>query len=146
MSFGDDVNRFAQDANRSVERTIRGAELRLFTAVIMDTPVGNPDLWQSPAPEGYVGGRLRGNWQTSTAAPATGTSEEPDPSGAETLSAVQAFISALQGGQVTFLSNNLPYAVPVEYGHSTQAPEGMVRKNIARFQRLIDAEAKEHQV
>ncbi len=146
MSFADDVNRFAQDANRSVERTIRGVELRLFTAVIMDTPVGNPDLWQSPAPEGYVGGRLRGNWQTSTAAPATGTSEDPDPSGAETMAAVQAFISALQGGQVTFLTNNLPYAVPVEYGHSTQAPSGMVRKNVARFHRLINAEARKHQV
>jgi hypothetical protein len=36
-----------------------------------------------------------------------------------------------------FLTNSVPYAWAIEHGHSGQAPQGMVRVNVARFKRLI---------
>ena len=42
-------------------------------------------------------------------------------------------------GQVTYLSNTLPYILFLEEGSSTQAPTGMVRKNVARVQRIVKA-------
>lgn len=144
MSFADDVKRFAQKAGRSLDATVRGVEMRLFRAVIKDSPVGDPSQWKSPAPPGYVGGRFRGNWQASIGSPAVGELDRRDEE--STISEMEAFVSALKGGRVTFLSNNLPYAMPLEYGHSKQAPGGMVRKNVARFQRLVNEEARKNKV
>jgi hypothetical protein len=42
--------------------------------------------------------------------------------------------------------NNLPYAVPLEYGHSKQAPGGMVRITLARFQQIVDEAIRNNQV
>lgn len=38
-----------------------------------------------------------------------------------------AGVQPLKLGDTAYLVNNLPYAVPLEYGHSSQAPAGMVR-------------------
>lgn len=37
----------------------------------------------------------------------------------------------LTGKSVIYVSNSLPYIVPLEFGHSKQAPAGMVRTAIA---------------
>ena len=34
-------------------------------------------------------------------------------------------VGALSGKKVIYISNNLDYIVPLEYGHSGQAPQGM---------------------
>ena len=52
----------------------------------------------------------------------------------------------MTAGQVAFIVNNLPYAIPLEYGHSTQAPNGMVRITVERFQQIVDAAARNNQV
>jgi hypothetical protein len=36
-----------------------------------------------------------------------------------------------------WLMNNLPYAQPLEYGHSSQAPAGMVRISVIEVQMFI---------
>lgn len=77
--------------------------------------------------QGYVGGRFRGNWQFSI-----------DPSGSEAIAALISQVQALTIGQTAYIVNNLAYAVPLEYGHSTQAPAGMVRVTLANFQRIVD--------
>lgn len=87
--------------------------------------------------QGYVGGRFRANWvMTVTTAP-TGTTEDVDPSGAATMAKHQVVASAAAMGNVYWLLNNLPYAIPLEHGHSTQAPEGMVGITAARFQEFV---------
>ncbi len=88
--------------------------------------------------QGYVGGRFRGNWQFSIDSPATDELDRIDPSGNEAIAALLAQVQALTIGQTAYIVNNLPYAVPLEYGHSTQAPAGMVRVTLANFQRIVD--------
>lgn len=94
----------------------------------------------------YVGGRFRGNWQLTIGAPASSETGRIDPNGTETLNALRAQAALLTAGQVAYIVNNLPYAVPLEYGHSTQAPGGMVRITVARFQEIVSAAIKGNQI
>lgn len=98
------------------------------------------------APEGYVGGRFRGNWQFSIDTPADGELDTIDPSGNATLAALRAQVSGLTIGQTAYIVNNLPYAIPLEYGHSKQAPHGMVRVTLANFQRIVDEAIRNNRV
>lgn len=146
MSFSIEVGNWAKNTAEEIAELHQTIVLKLFFNVILQTPVGNPDLWESlwkdsegkawAPPEGYVGGRLRGNWQISSNAPAEGTLEVIDPTGQKTLAKVQQLVLGLdfKDDIEVYLTNNLPYAYRIEFdGHSGQAPEGMVRKNIIRI-------------
>jgi hypothetical protein len=98
------------------------------------------------AGKGYVGGRFRGNWQFSIDAPAEGVLDQIDPAGGVTLAKLKLQVEQLTMGQTAYIVNNLPYAVPLEYGHSRQAPGGMVRITLARFQQIVDEAIRTHQV
>jgi hypothetical protein len=44
---------------------------------------------------------------------------------------------------VVYMTNSLPYAEKIEYeGYSRQAPQGMLRANVAKWQRIVKAKAK----
>lgn len=94
----------------------------------------------------YVGGRFRGNWQFSIDTPADGVLDQIDPSGNVSVAVLRAQVQSLTIGQTAYLVNNLPYAVPLEYGHSKQAPGGMVRITLARFQQIVDEASRNNQV
>lgn len=131
MSFSKDIGRFAAKAVQAHGKITRAATLELFSGVIKGTPVKH--------------GRARGNWQTTVGAPAAGELDREDPSGAQAIAEVQQKTPP-GAGQVTCLSNNLPYIETLERGSSTQAPEGMVRKNIDRVQRIVDAAIRKNKV
>jgi hypothetical protein len=94
----------------------------------------------------YVGGRFRGNWQFSIGAPAEGELDQVDPAGGVTLAKLRLQVEQLTIGQTAYIVNNLPYAVPLEYGHSKQAPGGMVRITLSRFQQIVDEAIRNNQV
>lgn len=76
----------------------------------------------------YSGGRFRGNWQITFDKPATGKINRIDPSGADTLREGIAQIGEFNCAvKSVYFTNNLPYSVKLEFGHSTQAPNGIVR-------------------
>jgi len=142
MSFALDIKKFAEKTGKSVEKVRKGVIIKLFTAIIKDTPVGNPDDWNISEKQkaairatGYVGGMLRANWQTTAGLPAEGFINSTDENTA------LAKITNNLGGpdEDVYFVNNLPYVLPVEYdGHShTKAPAGMARKNVIRFQKII---------
>lgn len=136
MSFATQIGGFAQKAEKSVDNTVRAITFELFRSVIQMSPVGEPVKWQSPPPPGYVGGRFRGNWQTSTGSPETSQIPRIDPSGSSAIAEVFAKAGGL--GTVTYLANNLPYAERLEYdGWSQQAPNGMVRVSFARIDSIV---------
>jgi len=94
----------------------------------------------------YVGGRFRANWHLSIGVVENVTFDDVDPSGAETIAALVAAISDFTAGQMVYLINNLPYAIPLEFGHSTQAPSGMVRVTVARFQQIVQEAIRNNHV
>ncbi|MDH4432935.1 hypothetical protein QEP21_21635, partial [Pseudomonas shirazica] len=78
--------------------------------------------------------------------PATGELDRVDPKGNETIAQLEAQVAALTIGQTAYIVNNLIYAVPLEYGHSTQAPKGMVRVTLDRFQGIVDEAIRNNRV
>ncbi len=128
-TFTADLRKFAELAGKSLDQTCRGVAIKWFSSTVMATPVDT--------------GRLRGNWLLTRDQPATGMSARLDPSGAAVISDITLRVGGV--GTVNYLTNNLPYAEAIEYGHSKQAPEGMVRVNFARIKAIIADVARSNQ-
>lgn len=98
------------------------------------------------APPGYTGGRFRGNWQVSFDQQSEGETGRIDKSGNETIAAGNLVIERFKVGMTAvYFCNNVPYSYPLEFGHSKQAPGGMVRITAAEFQRFFDEAVREVQ-
>lgn len=128
MSFSAQISQYSKGTRDKIDRIRRGVTLKLLGAVVMDTPVDT--------------GRLRGNWRVSEGTPVLDAVDRVDPSGAVVMNEINAVVQASTGDTAVYLTNNLPYAKRIEYdGWShTKAPEGMVRRNVARFNQLIKVE------
>lgn len=129
MSFNDITTRI----NNRLDERVRAATIGVFSSVIKMTPVDT--------------GRARGNWQCTIGQPATTKNWQSD--------AEMAMIATVpnHAGMKVYLTNNLPYIQKLEYGgygtgegatikttrdgFSVQAPYGMVRISIDRFEGLM---------
>lgn len=137
--FTLDVEAFVKKAKKNPETVMRAVSLKLFSAIIYESPVDT--------------GRFRFNWQVSDATPARGVKDGFDKTGNSTVSAMTAYIKNSVTWDEFTLTNNLPYARVIEFGgypgdgpnttggFSRQAPQGVVRVNIARFNTLLNEEA-----
>lgn len=125
--FTLDIQAFVAKAKKNPETVMRSVSLKLFSAIIKASPVDT--------------GRFRGNWQTTGVTPATGLIAGVDPTGNKAVNSAATFITNAPGWNTFTLTNNLPYAERLEYGWSKQAPTGIVRVNVIRFQQLINEEA-----
>ena len=135
MSFASDLRRFADKANEKQEQALRKTAFELFSRVIMRTPVDT--------------GRLRGNWQATTSAPADGELSRLDNSApansrgsgsSSAKSEMQELVLGTERPTVFHLTNTLPYAKVIEYGDphgSRQAPNGMVRISVLEFEDIV---------
>jgi hypothetical protein len=149
MSFALDLSKFAAKAMGRADEAVKRIVLNVAANLDKRSPVGNPDLWQSPPPKGYVGGRFRGNWQYGNYAGAGIPMNETgkiDPSGEATQGAIAAAIPDKAAGIRHVLINNVPYAMVLERGRvqgppasgSYQAPSGMVGLAVVEFQQSVD--------
>jgi hypothetical protein len=132
MTFSDDVKRFAAKAREAAEKIVRETEIELYSGVILQTPVDT--------------GRARGNWFYETGSESTQVTDEGDKSGSGTVADMRADAQSASFPRKSFLTNNLPYAIPLEEGHSGQAPAGMVRVNAKRADAVVRAKIREHKV
>jgi hypothetical protein len=129
MAFADDVAKFSTEARAKIDKAFRKIALDVFSEVILMSPVDT--------------GRFRGNWQVSIGSIPAGTVEIDDKAGTATIGKVQAETLGLAAGQTIYLINNLPYAIPLEYGSSKQAPGGMVRLAAQRWKPIVEAVGRE---
>ncbi|MEY1578200.1 hypothetical protein AB7Z98_04905 [Providencia manganoxydans] len=104
------------------------------------------DSMDIKAPPGYTGGRFRGNWQVTFNSPADGETGRIDKSGRMTVSMGNYVLEHFKVGMnAIYFTNNVPYAYPLEMGHSKQAPNGMVAitaENVSQFLSESIAEVK----
>jgi hypothetical protein len=143
--FAVQLGRFAKLIPERARAAVRKATLDLASGVVLTTPVGNPTLWKNKPPKGYVGGRLRANWNPAIGSADETTTNATDPSGADTIARIESVLGTWTDGDI-YVTNSLPYAVPVEYGHSSiQAPAGMVRVTVTHWQTYVDSAVKELQ-
>lgn len=127
MTRSVNVGAYAQRFNGRMSIFKRGVLIKLFGAVIKDTPV--------------LTGRLRANWMFGKGQPTSGTTGSIDDPTTKVVSDVQSQVTAKD--ETYSLTNNLPYVNRIEYhGHSkVKAPEGMVRRNIVRIGRILKEQA-----
>lgn len=131
MSFSGDVRKFAIKTGDSGDKIVRAVTISLFNGVIQDNPVDT--------------GRSRGAWETTVGQASRNTPDRLDKTGSAAKAEVLANTPA-GAGEVTFLTNNLPYIVELEKGSSKQAPEGMVTRNMDRIERNLKKAVRDNKV
>ena len=125
-----------EQADRFVEENITEAVLEtalgVFTRLINATTPGNPTRWENPrsAPQGYVGGAARGNWQIGIGSPPRNETGQIDPGGSATIEAGSGTLDRYKLGPKIFIVNNRPYIKRLNDGHSQAIPVGFVQKSI----------------
>lgn len=116
-AFNADLTKFGKLTEQQALSIFRKIALDLDASVVLDTPVDE--------------GRARGNWYPSINIPSNEVDEESlGPS--KSLSRISRTAPLAKLGDIIWLTNNLPYILPLENGHSSQAPEGMVEVNVIR--------------
>ena len=138
-NFALDVKKFAESFDEGAETAVRGTTIKLFSAFVYSSPVGE--------------GRFRANWFATGKQPSTKVTSSIDKDGSNTVSKINSAIMGIKDWSTFTATNNLPYSEVIEFGgynegpktvggYSKQAPQGVVRVNIMRFNKLLDDEAK----
>lgn len=135
--FRRDYAAIIKKAGERAEMVVRASASAIGASLVERSPVGDPSMWKGPAPAGYVGGRFKNNWQYGVGGINADTSSSPDVSGAGSIGRINAGVHTWHAGQTIFITQSLPYARPLEYGHSSQAPSGMVRLTVLEFQSKV---------
>lgn len=116
-AFFLDLRKFGAKTKKQAELIFRKVVLDLDQRVVLGTPVDK--------------GTARANWNVSVNVPnLSNDTEKRDPSGSGSIGEVQRTAALAALGDVIWLVNSLPYILPLEEGHSKQAPNGMVRINV----------------
>jgi len=113
MSFSLDLARFGEEAIGNAEKIVRKIGFDMHSRIVQRMPVDT--------------GRAKANQQISINSLPSGSVLEFDRFGNATISKGEGALSSFKLGDTIFLYNNLEYILPLEYGHSNQAPSGMFR-------------------
>lgn len=120
MSFGADIANFAKEAMGEADKKRRAITLEFFSSVIEDTPV--------------LSGRARASWQFTLEKPSNVILPPSHKDANLTLEKIKKYASSRSTQDETvYLTSNLGYIRPLEYGFSKKAPRGMVRINFKRI-------------
>lgn len=130
-SFTAQLQQFADETMEKADSIFRDVVMSMAGVIVRLSPVDT--------------GNFKGAWRLSIDGYDTTVPETPDKQGGEVLARMLAEVGNLTFGQAAYLQNNLPYAVPLEFGHSTQAPTGIVRIAQAQFQQLVQQAVRENQ-
>lgn len=122
--FGSQFKKFRTKTMIDANEFRKGLNVELMSAVIMDTPVDT--------------GALRGSWRTTVGSPSTDDTPRIDKDGHRTIAEAEANQGEMN--DTIYFVNKMPYAMDIEFGGSRKkAPEGMLRKNLARAQGMARA-------
>lgn len=125
------------------EKIISEAASQVFKKVVDRTPYGRPELWKSgTAPANYQPGTLRKGWEINWG----NGYIHPVSSYSGKLSSVAGKESYRLGSDI-YIKNSTPYAYVIEYGKSRiQAPQGMMRRSIKEYQRILNTVASKYKI
>lgn len=102
---------FAGVVEEQLSQRVRVIAIAMLNEIVLRSPVDT--------------GRFRGNNIVSVGAPVYASTLSVDPAGAETIQSGVRAVTGLEPYTQVFIQNNLPYAGPLEDGHSQQAPAGI---------------------
>lgn len=125
--FKADLNKIAELFGTTVGVARRRIALQVWTGVVRMSPV--------------LTGRFHGSWHLTEGSLDTSVLP-PAPNGTLNFYSRPSLPSLPKPDsfQVSWITNNLPYAVPLEEGHSGKAPQGMVRVTLASVEARLRVE------
>lgn len=129
-AFMKSINAFVDKSKADMVTVVKVGCAQIINEFIDMSPVGQPSIWQSKPPKGYIGGRFRANWQVTFNTPSVMEirTAKDDPTGQVALEeGTEKAMTFNLGVDAVYFTNNVPYAYRLEMGHSTQAPNGVVR-------------------
>lgn len=137
--FAGQLAAFATKTMGHIHEMVRLTILDIGGRVVMElSPVGDPALWQRLPSAEYHPGRFRSNWNYGLGGPDRTTTFS---TGITTLNGLDA-LPAKPAGLIHYISNSLPYAQALEYGHSTQAPAGIIAVIAIEMPGIAEANAR----
>lgn len=111
-SFNLAIDKRISAVPKRVEMLHRGVAMEALRRVVLMSPVDT--------------GRFRGNWQASVDTPKAGELDATDKQGGATIAAGAVVVATIRPYSTSWFVNNLPYAIALERGSSTQAPHGVL--------------------
>jgi hypothetical protein len=139
MSFAEQITAWSDKTKARLRLTTTELYLSLGISLIDKSPVGDPTLWENKAPKGYIPGTFKANWNGGFGAIDDTTTDETDPTGELSLVRISSAIPEDNPYGIFYITNSLPYARPLEDGHSKQAPFGMVGLTVLEFDQIFAA-------
>lgn len=126
--LADRLEQRGEEFEKGFQDLIRTATYAALSSAIIGTPI---DL-----------GQAKNNWFVSTSTPDTKSlipsNEDIGDNAQAVISRASLAIDTWQiGNGSLFISNNLSYIVPLDKGHSKQAPEGMSKQALAAAQQVL---------
>lgn len=127
-SFALNFKKFKDLTEKQLDNVVRKTSFDLYKEIINKSPVDT--------------GRFRGANMISVdsvdnTAPANIRSQSAQ------LNEAKSTLSGKVAGHIVFISNNLTYAVDLEYGKSKQAPKGIYGVSVMKFNRFLENAVKE---
>lgn len=124
FNFALDLRKFADSIPvEMVKPVVQKLAMHALRGVVMKSPVDT--------------GRFRGNWNVAVNRIDYSVTAETDKSGGSVIAKGAAIIASAEPDQAICISNNVPYAVALEFGHSKQAPAGIVALTFAELESMI---------
>ncbi len=142
--FVNAINSWVIKTKTATNDVIKLTIKKLVEEIVRGTPVGVPETWSSPAPADYVPGTAKGNWIASVDGFTSTFNEMGYTRTEDEIIADAVAVIEVSVGEVFYLTNSAPYINKLEYdAHSLQAPAGMVRINVLKFDLLMEEAARE---
>jgi len=127
----------------TMRKTVAQAASQLYKEIVDRTPYGRPELWKMKAPAGYEPGQLQDNWEISFG----GAFHKARAKGNFTgKNAAMSESKSYKLGDTITIRNETEYAERIEYGYSSQAPQGMVRVSKMMFNQFLNTATKSNRI
>ncbi len=124
IEFQADLDAFASKLKIGVGNAMKAITNAITEKVVSGTPVDS--------------GRARDNWFVTLDQPSDEYDPHPELKGGEAIAPHEQPDLQIDGTRSVFISNNCPYIVLLEDGHSGQAPAGMAQVAVTAVEERID--------
>lgn len=122
-SFAAQLQAFGDLVQEEADQVFRIVATEVGQSVINLTPVDT--------------GRALSNWNAGINSPDDVYRETEDPLDSKTSARLAGEFKSLKFGDTAYITNATPHVPFLEYGSSKQAPNGMIRITLARFNNIV---------
>lgn len=122
-SFAAQLQAFGELVQQDADEVFQIVATEVGQSVINLTPVDT--------------GRALSNWNAGINAPDDVYRETEDPLDSKTSARLAGEFQSLKFGDTAYITNATPHVPFLEYGSSKQAPNGMIRITLARFNNIV---------